>query len=198
LAARLADQLFRRNKASAARKLVDTVLEKRKGHALASIVKSRLLSRAGDDDAGKAALADALKVNPDDPRLLLAVARLRTDAKDYAGAAAALEHGRKVAPLDGDWLEQLSRLYKTTGETDKRISVLRELTAQDPDELEGRVQLARVSLEAGRAADAERFAKDALQIDVNSEEARKLLLEALKGQNKSAEVEKLMKRFANP
>jgi thioredoxin-like negative regulator of GroEL len=198
LAARLADQLYRRNKASEARKLVDAVLEKRKGHALASIVKARLLSRAGDDGAGKAVLADALKANPDDPRLLLARARLCTDTKDYAGAAAALEHGRKVAPLDGDWLEQLSRLYKMTGDTDKRISVLRVLTAQDPDELEGRIQLARVSLEAGRAADAERFAKDALQIDVNRAEAQKVLLEALKGQNKTAEVEKLMKRFAAP
>ena len=41
----------------------------------------------------------------------------------------------------------------------------------------------------------ERFARDALQIDVMSEEARKALIEALKGQNKTAEVEKLLKRF---
>jgi hypothetical protein len=72
------------------------------------------------------------------------------------------------------------------------------LVIQDPDELDGRVGLARVSLEAGTPADAERFAKDALHIDVNNEDARKALIEALKGQNKTTEVEKLLKRFGTP
>jgi tetratricopeptide (TPR) repeat protein len=198
LAARLADQLFRRNKAAEARKLVEAALAKKPGHPLGAIVKARLLSRAGDDDGARAVLEDALKTNPDDPRLLMAASRAHLEAKDYAAAAKTLEHGRKVAPLDGDWLEQLARLYKMTEETDKLIGVLQELVAQDPDELDGRVRLARVSLEAGKPADAERFARDALQIDVLSEEARKALIEALKGQNKTAEVEKLLKRFGTP
>ncbi len=198
LAARLADQLFRRNKASEARKLADEVLAKKPGHPLAAIVKARLLSRAGDDDGAKVVLEDARKANPDDPRLLLALSRAYLETKDYPNAAKVLEHGRKVAPLDGDWLEELARLYKTTGEKDKRIGVLQELAAQDPDELEGRVQLARSALDAGRPADAEGFARDALRIDVNSDEARKVLIEALKAQSKTAEVEKLMKRFSTP
>jgi len=198
LAARLADQLFRRNKPAEARKLVEAALAKRPGHPLAAVVKARLLSRAGDDDGARAVLEDALKANPDDPRLLMAASRAHLEAKDYPAAARVLEHGRKVAPLDGDWLEQLARLYKTTGETDKLLGVLQELVAQDPDELDGRVRLARVSLEAGKPADAERFARDALRIDVMSEEARKALIEALKAQNKTAEVEKLLKRFGTP
>jgi len=196
LAAKLADQLFRRNKAAEARKLVDVALEKKPGHVLATIVKARLLSRAGDDDGAKTLLEDSKKLNPDDARILLALGRVYIDAKEYDAAAKVFEHGRKVAPLDGDWLEQLARLYKMTGETDKIISVLRELISGDPDELDGRIKLARVSLDAGRPEEAERFAKDALQIDVNHEEARKVLIEALKGQSKTDEVEKLLKRFA--
>ena len=53
LAARLADQYFRRNKAAEARKLADAVLEKKPGHPLASVVKARLPARAGDDDAAR-------------------------------------------------------------------------------------------------------------------------------------------------
>jgi tetratricopeptide (TPR) repeat protein len=195
LAARLADQLFRRNVAGEARKLADAALAKKPGHPVASIVKARLILRSGDEDGSRKVLADALQANPDDPRLLLAIGRMMIDAKDYDAAAKVFEHGRKVAPLDGDWLEQLSRLYKMSGDKEKRISVLKELTAHDPDELEGRVALAREALDAGKPADAERFAKDALQIDVMNEEARKVLIEALKGQSKTAEVEKLLKRF---
>jgi tetratricopeptide (TPR) repeat protein len=198
LSARLADQLFRRNKASEARKLIDAVLEKKPGQVLASIVKSRLLARAGDDAAARTVLEEATKANPDDPKLLMALSRAHLDAKDYPAAAKVLEHGRTACPLDGDWLEQLARLYRTTGETEKLIGVLQELVMHDPDELDGRVRLARVSLEAGKPADAERFAKDALRIDVNNEDARKTLIEALKAQTRTAEVEKLLKRFGTP
>ncbi|HVK17323.1 MAG TPA: tetratricopeptide repeat protein [Fimbriiglobus sp.] len=198
LSARLADQLMRRNKASEARKLIEAALAKKPGHPLASIAKSRLIARSGDDDAARAALEEAQKTHPDDPRLLMALSRAHLDAKDYPAAAKVLEHGRNVCPLDGDWLEQLARLYKMTEETDKLLGVLQELVAHDPDELDGRVRLARVSLEAGKPADAERFAKDALRIDVHNEDARKALIESLKGQNKTTEVEKLLKRFGTP
>ncbi len=194
LAARLADQYARRNRAGEARKLVDAALTRKPGHPLASVVKSRLLQRAGDEGA-KTVLEDALKANPDNPQLLLAAGRLYVELKDHTAAAKALEHGRKVAPLDGDWLEQLARLYKMTEESEKLISVLQEIISQDPDELDGRIRLARVSLETGKAVEAEQFARDALQIDVTSDDARRALFDALKGQGKTAEVEKLQKRF---
>lgn len=195
VAAKLADQLFRRNQPAEARKLADEALAKKPGHPLAAVVKARLLSAAGETDGVQGVLQAALAENPDDPRLLLGAARLATDAKEYKAAAKHLEHGRTVAPLDGDWLEQLARVYKATDETDKLIGVLKELVSQDADELDGRVRLARVSLEANRPEEAEKFARDALHIDVGSEEARKALIEALKGQSKTAEVEKLQKRF---
>src|SRR5213079_2716154 len=50
VAARLADQYSRRRKSADARKLVEQVLKKEPGHPLASIVKARLLTAAGDED----------------------------------------------------------------------------------------------------------------------------------------------------
>ena len=41
----------------------------------------------------------------------------------------------------------------------------------------------------------ERFARDALFIDVMNDDARNLLLEALKAQKKDAEAERIAKRF---
>jgi len=196
LAARLADQYSRRKQSVDARKLAETVLEKKPGHPLASLVKAKLLADAGDVDASREVVETAAKVNPDDPRLLLFLGRLAAKAKDWTAAAEQFEKGRKVAPIDGDWLEQLARIYKMTDETDKLISVLTDLIAHDPDEFDGRVRLAKTALEANKPAEAERFAKDALHIDVTNEDAQKLYVEALAKQNKAAEAEKAKKRFA--
>ncbi len=197
LAARLAEQYFRRMKASDARKFSELALKLKPNQPVATVVKARLLQRGGDEDGAKELLEAALKANPDEPRILLAVARYHIDAKDYPAAAKLLEHGRKVAPLDGDWLEQLARVYKETKETDKLISVLAEVVSQDPDELDGRIRLAKAALEAKKFPDAEKFALDAIHIDVANADARTVLLEALRGQNKNAEADKLEKLYAD-
>ncbi len=197
LAARLAEQYFRRQKANDARKLADAALKAKPGHAVATVVKARLLQRGGDDDGAKDLLQAALKDNPDDPRLLMAVAKFHLDAKDFEAAAKLLEHGRAVAPLDGDWLEQLARVYKETKDADKLMSVLAEVVSHDPDELDGRVRLAKAALESKRYADAERFALDALHIDVANADAKAALLEALTAQKKDADAAKLQKRYGD-
>src|SRR5262249_52591297 len=160
-----------------ARKLADEVLAKQKGHPTAAVVKARLLSLAGDDEAARGVLEEARKATPDNPRLLLAVGRYYVEAKEYEKAAEVLEKGRKSAPLDGDWLEQLVRIYTQTKETNKLISVLKELTAHDPDELDGRLKLAKAALDAGMLTEAEKYARDTILIDVTNDEARQLLLD---------------------
>ena len=197
LAARLADQYFRRQKANDARKLADAALKAKPGHPVATVVKARLLQRGGDDDGAKDLLQAALKDNPDDPRLLMAVAKFHLDAKDFEAAAKLLEHGRAVAPLDGDWLEQLARVYKETKDADRLMSVLAEVVSHDPDELDGRVRLAKAALEAKKHAEAERYALDALHIDVANADAKAVLLEALKAQKKDADAAKLQKRYGD-
>jgi Tfp pilus assembly protein PilF len=196
IAAQLAEQYLRRGKPAVARKLADGVLQKQRGHPSAAVVKARLLSLSGDDEAAREVLESAIEDTPDNPRLLLAVGRYYVEAKEYEKAAEVLEKGRKAAPLDGDWLEQLARIYSQTKDTEKLISVLKELIDHDPDELDGRLKLAKTALDAGMWTDAERYARDAILIDVMNDQARQLLLDSLKAAGKEAEVEKLKKRFA--
>ena len=89
----------------------------------------------------------------------------------------------------------LDEIYTQVKDRDKRISVLRETAGNDPDDLKARLALAELLLDAKQPAEAEIAARDALQIDVLSEQGRKLLLQALTDQKKDAEAEKVRKRF---
>ncbi|MCZ2341962.1 MAG: tetratricopeptide repeat protein [Bacteroidales bacterium] len=195
LMARLADQLYRRNKFTEARQWAEKALTQQPNHPIASVVQARLLSRDGQKAAAAKVLQAAWDAHPADPKLLLALARYYTDAKDYTNAAKVLEQGRRVAPLESDWLEQLARIYKQTDDTDKLISVLKEIIAANPDELAGRVLLAKTALAAGKPAEAERFAREAIQIDVTQAEAQSALVAALRQLGRDDAAQKLEARF---
>ena len=195
IAARLAEQQLRRDKPSEARELADTILSKQPGHAGAAIVKARLLERAGDGKAAISVLNDALAKHPDHAKLLITLAKLHIDNEQPTVAAKLLEHGREVAPLDGNWLEQLAQLYSNMDDSEKLSSVLKEIVEHDPDELTGRLKLAHLALDAKLFVEAKTYAGEAIQIDVTNVEAQNLLLAALKGLNEADRVEELKKRF---
>jgi cellulose synthase operon protein C len=192
--ARLAAEYVRRNKSAEASKLAEAALAREKGHSLASLVKARLLARAKDGAAALKVLEEAAKENPDDSRVLVALGKAYIEAKEPAQAAEMFERGRKAAPLDGDWLTELARLYTVLKKNAELASVLSEIARRDPDDLVARVKLARLLLDK-TPVQAERFAREALFIDVMNEEARELLLEALRSQKKDAEAAKIAKRF---
>jgi tetratricopeptide (TPR) repeat protein len=195
LKARLAEGQFRRNNLAEAKKLTDEVLEKKPGQPVATLVRVKLLARGGDDEGAKAALLTAIKANPDDPRLMLQAGRIYLDEREFEKAAEFLEKGRGLAPLDGNWLELLTRCYEGSKNSEKLIAILQEIVGQDPDELAGRVKLAQLFVSAQKPAEAERFARDALAIDVHDAEARKQLLAALEQQGKTDAAAKLRARF---
>ena len=195
VAARLADQYSRRRRAADARRLAEKVLADRPGHAMASIVKARLLAAAGDDDEARQVMAAAVRANPDDFRLVLALGRMAAEAKDWARAAEQFEKGRKAAPLDSEWLPMLIAVYTESGEKDKLADVLREQVGNDPDDLKSRQALATLLLETKKYAEAEQVARDAIRIDVTDADAQKALLDALEGQNKADEAKALRERF---
>ncbi len=194
--ARLADQFSRRKEAAEARKLAEEALKKQPGHALASVVKARLLAAGGDEEASRAVIEIAAKANPDDPKLTLALGRLAMEAKDLTKAADLFEKGRTVAPLDGDWLQLLIEIYTKLEDADKLTDVLKEQVGNDPDDLKSRLTLAKLYTASKKFVEAEEVARDAMRIDVTDVDAQKALLAALEGQNKSDEVERLKKRFA--
>lgn len=195
IAARLADKYLQVGKSDDAEKLVDEVLEKNKAHPFAVTVKARILTREKDNAGAKELLTAALAASPDDYRLLLALGKLHIAAKDWKAAAKVFEHGRKVAPLDGNWLEQLTQIYGETMQDSELLGVLTELANQDPDALPVRLKLAKTHQAAKRLTEAEHWAREVLFIDVKHEEGKTLLLEVLRAQDKNAEADKIAKWY---
>jgi predicted Zn-dependent protease len=117
------------------------------------------------------------------------------DLKDYDKAATTLEWGRKAAPGDADWLEQLSKVYGASNKPDRLANVLAEQALTNPDDLALHLRLAKLYTNAGKHADAERTARAALYIDLMNAEAKELLLTALAAQKKDQEVEAIRKRY---
>lgn len=141
------------------------------GPRIASVVKARLVARDKDEAGALKVLEEAAAENPDDSRVLLALGKAYLEGGQAEKAAAPFKHGRKLAPLDGDWLTELARIYASLKKDAELRSVLLEMAGRDPDDLSVRVKLARLSLK-DKPAEAERFARDALFIDVMHEEAR--------------------------
>jgi tetratricopeptide (TPR) repeat protein len=184
ISAQLAEQYLIRRRNTEARKLAEGVLAKAKSHALASYVKARLLQSAGDDDQARAVLEAAISAGASEPKVFLALGRLYFEVKDFAKAAEMFELGRKVEPYENKWLVELARTYTQAGDTERRIRALKDLAVLDGDDFESRMQVARLLLDNGRAADAERYARQALEIDAADGQAHRLRGDALLAQKK--------------
>jgi tetratricopeptide (TPR) repeat protein len=187
--AELAVRLLQRDRKQA-RKLAEKVLESKKGNAKALYVLSELAKLAGDEKEERARL-ESVEDKASEPRVLRALGKLYYDAEEFGKAAEMFELGRKAQPYENEWLKQLARVYAQSGDKKKLIAVLEELVPGDPDEFDERVRLSRLLLEENRPAEAERYARAALEIDVLSEDARDLLVKALEAQKKNDEVKRV-------
>src|SRR5439155_3482512 len=162
-------------------------------HGMALFIKAQLLLAAGDNEVAQQLLEGAAQQEPPEPRVLKALGKLYFDAGQFDKAAEVYERGRRAEPTETSWLEDLARVYKQTNDTEKRIAVLSELAPTDPDELDIRRGLAEMLAEAKRWPEAERWAREALEIDVQNESARDVYLKALAEQDKKAELERAKK-----
>lgn len=196
VAARLAYAYLRRGENAEARKLADKVLESKKTHGLASYVKAALLKKAGDDAEARKLLEAAVDENDPEPRVLQELAKLYFTDKQPEKAARLYELGRKAQPYEKKWLEGLARVYAEAGNKAQQIAVLRELVPLDADDLDSRKVLAQLLLDANLGRDAEKYARQALEIDVLDTDAKNIALKALKAQNKDEEAKRLDKLLA--
>ena len=192
IAARLADRLINRD-AAKARKLAEGVLAKKKDHAVASVVIARLDSKAGRTEEAIKTLEAAMKKDDPDSNVILALGRLYAEADKNDKAAEMFELGRTVDPTDPTFLEELAKIYKKTDNQAKRMSVLLDLVATDADEFATRKLLASMLVDVSRFAEAEKVARDALEINLLDEEVQEALFKALKGQKKDEEAARLKK-----
>jgi tetratricopeptide (TPR) repeat protein len=192
VSAALAELLLGRDRVEA-RKLAKEALEAKKNHPLASYVLARLARLAGDVKEERTLLEAALDKNDPEPKVLVALGKLYYDGMEFAKAAEIFELGRKVEPYENEWLLRLVRVYAQTGDKDKQIEALKDLVPTDADDLEHRKRLARLLSEAGRHAEAEKYARQALEIDVRDKEVRETLDKALRAQNKNDEADRMRK-----
>jgi tetratricopeptide (TPR) repeat protein len=191
LAAQLAERYLLTGDKTQARKLADEALALKKGHPLAAYVKARLLSAGGETDKALELLEEAVDPKTPEPKVLRLLGKMQFEAKKFAEAAKTLELGRKLQPYEESWLVQLARVYAQTDDQDKLIDVLKAVAPTDPDDLATRRKLSQMLLKAGRHAEAERYAREALEIDVLDGEAQKTLIAALEAQNKAEDLRQL-------
>jgi tetratricopeptide (TPR) repeat protein len=194
LKARMAEALVRRDRAEA-RKLAREVLEKTKDkpHPLASAVLARLETLGGNTEEAKKLLEAALDEKEPDVKILKALGKLAFEANDLKKAAKLFEQGRKLEPNDHGWLTELAKVYSRLDDTRGQIDVLEKLVKADGDDLDGRKRLARLFAVENKHAEAEKYAREALEIDVTDPEAREILLKALELQKKDDEAARLRK-----
>jgi tetratricopeptide (TPR) repeat protein len=193
-AAELALRYLQRDRATA-RKIAEDVLERKQNHPKATYVLARLERLGGNVKKERVLLEGALNRDDPDPRILLALGKIYYDANDFDKAAELFELGRKAEPLETSWLMQLARVHAQKDDKAKLIAVLKELLPSDPDELEQRLRLTRLLLEGGKYDEAEKYAREAMEIDVRNKECRELLVKALEGQKKDAEADRIRKLF---
>ena len=191
LTARLAEAYLRRDRGEA-RTLAQKVLDRKPKHPRASYVLSRLEALGGNKDKARSLLEAAVDRENPDAKVVRALGKLYYDGGDLKKAAEMFELGRKAEPYDSEWLTQLARVYARDEQRDKQVEVLEELVKGDADDLEARKRLARLLASKDPAA-SEKYAREALEIDVTDKEARQALYKALEAQKKDAEVTRLKK-----
>ncbi len=191
VAAQLAERSLAVGDKNLARKLADEVLAAKPKQPLAAYVKARLLHAGGETNKAVELLRDAVDAKNPDVKVVKLLGKLQFEAKNFAEAAQMLELGRAAEPWDHTWAKELARVYLQTEERTKLIDVLKELVPTDADDLFTRRKLAQLLAQENRHAEAERFARMALEIDVLDPVAQQVLEKALQAQNKEEELRQL-------
>jgi tetratricopeptide (TPR) repeat protein len=199
-AAELAVRLVETAQRAEARKLAEDVLEKKPTHAKANYVLAVLAKRAADTKQEKALLEKALDRDNPEPLVLKALGKIYYDAGEHSKAADLFELGRKQDRSDPAWLQELARTYAQMDSKPKQISVLKDLVPLDADDFDRRVRLARLLADSNDSPGAEKYAREALEINVTSKEAQGLLFKALEAQGgaKKAELTRLRNLLTPP
>lgn len=193
LAAQLAERYLLLGNTKEAKQLAEDALGRHKAHPLASYVQARLFLAERDKAKSIAALEGAVDPKAPEIKVLALLGKLQFEEKQLAQAALTFERARKVDPYDNQWLIELVKVYKQSGNDKELIGVLKDYAPTTPDDLDARRMLAQLLAKAGDHAEAERYARQALEIEVLDEPSQRLLEAALMAQNKDEELAQLRK-----
>ena len=194
--AQLAEKHWQIGDTALAKKFADEALIAKADHPVAAYVKALALISEKQPELALAVLVSAVDANPESTKPLKLLAKLQVESKNLASAAETFEKGRKLEPYDPKWLVALAKVYIETKDDDKLVDILKSVAEADPDDLVSRRKLADHYDKLGDHAEAEKYAWDVLEIDVKDAEAARILLDALKAQNKDEKL-KLVQRLLN-
>jgi tetratricopeptide (TPR) repeat protein len=193
VAAQLAERYVGTGNLKEAQKLADAAMAKKARHPLASYVLARVLLEEKKASEAYDMLRTAVDERLPEPKVLRLLGRLQFEAKKFAEAAQTFELGHKAEPYESTWLVELAKCYNQGKNDAKLIDVLKDLAPTNADDLATRRKLAELLAKAGRHAEAERYAREALEIDVTDAEARRVLFAALEAQNKADDLRQMKK-----
>ena len=184
IAAQLAEKNYFLGKRKDAKELAEKVLKNMPRHPTAAYVKAlTLMDEKRFEDAYS--LLDSVATDDlKDTKPLKLLVKMQYDAKKFAQAARTCERARKIDPHDPTWIVQLGKLYVKTEQKDKLLEIFEEVAKVDPDDLTPRKVLAKHYLDLGKHAEAERYARMGLEIDVLDAECQRIIIEALAGLNR--------------
>jgi Tfp pilus assembly protein PilF len=140
--------------------------------------------------------ARALELDPSDPAVRLAVARVALDRRSAADALPHIEWVLARTPDDAAALLLRAQHRVETGRAAEAVPALDALLARDPNGVPARVLRARAALELNDPATAEAHLRAAVRAAPGDGDALALLLRAVRAQNKGAEAADLAVKLA--
>ncbi|MGD9723703.1 MAG: tetratricopeptide repeat protein [Pirellulales bacterium] len=180
-------QLGRRDYAQA-RRVADQALKADPKCALAHYVRARLHLLVGENAEALARLEGALDRERPQSNVLGLLAGLKLKAEDFPAAAELYALGDKHEPGNPRWLKSLAAVYLKSGDQQKLVAVLERLAQADADDLPIRKKLAQLALAKGDTSAAERWTREALQIDARDVDVHVWRGEAFVAQKKPADA----------
>lgn len=184
LNAQMAYEHFARRDFKAARPFANKALKAKPHHPLASYVKARLLLSIGEEEEALDVLEPALDPAKPNERVIDLLAELQMKAGKLDEAERLYEMARKDDPVHTKWIAGLARVHLRQKNNDKFLTDLSLIADNDADDIDVRKVLAERHLEAGHAAEAEKWANECLYITVYEPVYHVLLADALLGQKK--------------
>lgn len=185
-AARLAEAYLAQKAYASARRLAETAFEQQPRHQRAAYVLARLHLLVGDTQRALQTAQQALDLRQPDSPLLRLVAALHYQAKNLPRAAELYELGARHFPADPLWQRGRAKVYLQTRQNDRLADALQRLADFDVDDALVRKKLAQLALADNNYPQAQRWAQDALHIDVRDPDSHRLLAESLTRQGNHA------------